>query len=102
LPFFNFMSQLPRLYHMAYRCSYGVAIEKMFFRLDWFLRELIKVPPTIAEQQKIATVLSLADREIDLLERQLAVLKEQKKGLMQKLLTGQFRLPEFRTEGVSA
>jgi len=42
LPFFNYLSQTPRLYYMAYRCSYGVAAEKMFFRLDWFLKERIR------------------------------------------------------------
>lgn len=92
LPFFNYVSQQPRLYHLAHRCSYGVAIEKLFFRLDWFLRESIRIPPTLAEQQKIAAVLTAADREIDLLEQQLAALREQKKGLMQKLLTGKVRV----------
>lgn len=51
----------------------------------------VKLPP-LAEQQKIAAVLNVADREIDLLEQQLAALREQKKGLMQKLLTGQVRV----------
>jgi len=37
-------------------------------------------------------VLAAADREIDLLEEQLAALREQKVGLMQKLLTGQVRV----------
>jgi type I restriction enzyme, S subunit len=92
LPFFNYMSQQPRLYYLAFRCSYGVAIEKMFFRLDWFLKERITIPPTIAEQQKITAVLAAADREIDLLEQQLSALREQKKGLMQKLLTGGARV----------
>lgn len=92
VPFFNFLSQQPRMYHLAYRCSYGVAIEKMFFRLDWFLKELVSIPPTLAEQQRIAAVLTAADREIGLLEAELALLREQKKGLMQKLLTGTVRV----------
>jgi type I restriction enzyme S subunit len=73
----------------------------MTFSLDWFLKETVRIPPTLAEQQKIAAVLAVADREIELLEYQLATLKEQKKGLMQKLLTGQVRLPKFRTEGAT-
>ncbi len=48
--------------------------------------------PSIAEQQKIAAVLNLCDREIRLLNEQLAALKTQKQGLMQKLLTGQVRV----------
>jgi len=51
----------------------------------------IKLPP-LPEQQKIAEVLSLADDEINLLQNELAELKQQKKGLMQKLLTGKVRV----------
>jgi len=50
------------------------------------------IPTEIQEQQKIAKVLSNADKEIDLLKNELEVLKEQKKGLMQKLLTGEVRV----------
>jgi type I restriction enzyme S subunit len=45
------------------------------------------------EQNAIAEVFDTADREIDLLRRELDALKTQKKGLMQKLLTGQVRVP---------
>jgi type I restriction enzyme S subunit len=48
--------------------------------------------PSLAEQRKIVAVLATVDREIELLDQQLAALREQKKGLMQKLLTGQIRV----------
>lgn len=48
--------------------------------------------PKIKEQEKIAQVLTLADREIDLYQRQLDKLKLEKKSLMQQLLTGQKRV----------
>ena len=48
--------------------------------------------PSINEQQKIATVLTNADREIELLEQQLADLQQEKKALMQVLLTGKKRV----------
>lgn len=52
-----------------------------------------KVPlPTFPEQQKIASVLSAADKEIEMFRNQLEKLKEQKKGLMQVLLTGKVRV----------
>ena len=51
----------------------------------------ITLPP-LPEQQKIATVLVNADKEIDLLEKQLADLKKEKKALMQQLLTGKRRV----------
>jgi len=55
--------------------------------------EVLKVNlPEIKEQQKIAFVLSNADKEIKLLEQQLADLKQEKKALMQQLLTGKCRV----------
>ena len=48
--------------------------------------------PSIFEQQKIAAVLTTADKEIELLEQQLADLKQEKKALMQQLLTGKRRV----------
>ena len=51
----------------------------------------INLPP-IAEQTKIVGVLGNADQEISLLEKQLADLKQEKKALMQQLLTGKRRV----------
>ncbi len=48
--------------------------------------------PSLEEQQKIATVLTNADKEIELLEQQLADLQQEKKALMQQLLTGKKRV----------
>ena len=48
--------------------------------------------PPLVEQKKIAEILSKADEEIDLLNQELEKLKTQKKGLMQKLLTGAWRV----------
>ena len=48
--------------------------------------------PNIEIQNKVAEVLSTADDEIDLLNKKLILFKEQKKGLMQQLLTGNIRV----------
>ncbi len=48
--------------------------------------------PQIDEQQAIARVLNTCDNELVLLERKLALLKKQKQGLMQQLLTGKIRV----------
>ena len=48
--------------------------------------------PNEDTQSKIVSILSKADAEIDLLNQQLDVLREQKRGLMQKLLTGEIRV----------
>lgn len=49
--------------------------------------------PSIAEQARVVTQLDLAALEIETLMRYVAALKSQKRGLMQKLLTGQWRVP---------
>ncbi len=53
----------------------------------------VKIPyPSIEEQTAIAQVLQAADKEISLLKAKAEKLREQKKGLMQVLLTGKKRL----------
>ena len=55
----------------------------------------ILVPyPSIEEQEKIGGYLSLLDKEIDNLKKQKKLIKEMKKGAMQKLLSGEVRLLE--------
>lgn len=60
------------------------------------MRELkekdFKYPSDIFEQKKIASVLTAADKEVELLEAKLAHLKKEKKSLMQQLLTGKRRV----------
>ncbi|MBF7996609.1 restriction endonuclease subunit S [Rahnella laticis] len=51
----------------------------------------IDLPP-LPEQQKIAAVLTAADNEIELLQKKLAFLKQEKAALMQQLLTGKRRV----------
>lgn len=58
-------------------------------------KDLNSIPlwvPCVKEQQKIATVLFAADAEISMLEKKLACLKDEKKALMQQLLTGKRRV----------
>jgi type I restriction enzyme, S subunit len=92
---------------------------KRFFLLDWNIRKQIMLIatgisvygisknniknvkvylPPIEEQKKISSILSTWDKAIELKERLIELKKEQKKGLMQKLLTGQVRLPGFEGE----
>ena len=61
--------------------------------LRWKEFSAIRIPlPPLEEQQKIATVLTNADKEVELLEQQLADLQQEKKALMQVLLTGEKRV----------
>jgi type I restriction enzyme S subunit len=48
--------------------------------------------PPLAEQQQIAAILDTADQELSLLRTQRQTLDQQKRGLMQRLLTGRIRV----------
>ena len=55
-------------------------------------KQNIYMPNDIEEQHKIAAVLSAADKEITVLQQKLDMLKQEKKALMQQLLTGKRRV----------
>jgi len=53
----------------------------------------VEIPyPPLEQQREIAEVLNAAKSEIELLKKQVNAVKKQKQGLMQKLLTGQWRV----------
>ena len=54
----------------------------------------LNIPKSIKEQEKIGGYLSLLDAEIDNLKKQKELIKEMKRGAMQKLLSGEVRLLE--------
>ncbi len=90
--FFSWFAKQKLMYHKAYLCSYGVHIEKLTFNFQLFLKEKIVIPSSLEEQQKIAAVLSSTDRTISILQQKLEALKQEKRALMQQLLTGKSRV----------
>lgn len=62
----------------------------------------VALPPTKAEQEAIAEVLSDADALVDSLEQLLAKKRQVKQGAMQELLTGKKRLAGFSREWTRA
>lgn len=56
------------------------------------VKEFIINLPSIEEQKIISSVLNLSDQEIDVLKQKLNHLKQEKKALMQQLLTGKRRV----------
>lgn len=58
-----------------------------------FNKIVVTVPPTKKEQDRIAGILTAMDKEIAALEAERDKYKNIKQGMMQKLLTGQIRLP---------
>lgn len=91
IEFFDWYSKQPFFYHQTLISSYGVHIEKMTFDFETFLQLEMKLP-SIEEQTAIARVLQTADQEISLLKAKAEKLREQKKGMMQVLLTGKVRV----------
>ena len=64
------------------------------------LSQMVFLPP-LPEQQKIAAILSTQDKVIELKEKLLVQKQQQKKYLMQQLLTGKLRLPDVNGEWAS-
>lgn len=90
--FWKWFCKLPILTHYANIDSDGEHIEKSIFDFDLFKRRKVLIPSSPEEQTAIAQVLQAADKEINLLKAKAKKLREQKKGLMQVLLTGKVRL----------
>lgn len=89
--YFRHVIQTKRFVHELGLVSPGGAGRNRVMSKTDFLNIFVSIP-SIAEQQKIAAVLNGIDKEIELLKKQLECLKTQKKGLMQKLLTGKIRV----------
>lgn len=100
IEFFFLIMQLPYYKRLFYLMSDGVHIEKLLFKTNDWMKRSLSLPP-LHEQQKIATILSTQDKVIELKEKLLAQKQQQKKYLMQQLLTGKLRLPDVNGEWTS-
>jgi len=89
--FCSYLFKLPSLVHVFCRHSQGLVSDTWnlkysnFAKIKWLI-------PGIDEQKAIAKVLAAADHELDALTQRLACLKQEKKALMQQLLTGKRRV----------
>lgn len=84
------------LYYLARACERRIirmAAGSTFLEISGReLGKLVVTAPGAIEQQRIGRQFAVLDDDIDLLVKQLDVLRIQKLGLMQKLLTGEWRL----------
>ncbi len=81
----------------------GTLIERMAVKLDVFLLLKIRVPCSLSEQKEIAKTFDAVKHEIDLLKQLADKYKTQKRGLMQKMLTGEWRVkPEIVNQYMEA
>lgn len=90
--------------YLRAKANYGAR----FDRINIGTKEFMDMPipyPSLAEQKKIADCLSSLDKYIDATKRKLELLKEHKKGLMQRLFpakgktTPELRFQEFQNDG---
>ncbi len=88
--FYKLLKSHPLVYQYQNRME-GSIDRRGGLRWDGFSIIKIKLP-SYEEQTAIAQVLKAADKEISLLKAKAEKLREQKKGLMQVLLTGKIRL----------
>ena len=91
LKFKSYMCDTELFHRQAYRLCDGSG-QRYVISLGTFREMKIYIPTSIEEQRKIGEFLSTIDNEIDNLKKQLELRKQQKKGLMQKLLTGEVRV----------
>ena len=78
-------SYMQKYYHLANGTGQKELSESDFLNFNLLI-------PSLEEQNKIAELLTLIDQDIDNLKQLLHLRKLQKKGLMQKLLTGEVRI----------
>ncbi len=78
-------------YYRQKLTQYSIGTSQLVLSIN-ALKSASFILPFTEEQTAIAQVLRAADKEIQLLKNKLEKLKEQKKGLMQVLLTGKKRL----------
>ncbi len=91
IDFFGYLLTTNDFINRVRKYEQGTVYERMAVSPKDFLSYKLKLPSQ-QEQKKIVQVLNTADKEIELLKNELESLKEQKKGLMQKLLTGEARV----------
>lgn len=89
--FASFLFKHPWMIHQFYRHSQGLTSDTWNLKFHHFAEIKIWLPP-LPKQKNIAAELILAAKEIALLKQKSAVIRQQKRGLMQKLLTGEWRI----------
>ncbi|MBT1073483.1 restriction endonuclease subunit S [Pelotalea chapellei] len=77
--------------YQFHRHSQGLVDDTLNLKWRHFAEIKVTIPDK-SEQKAIAAIFRTADHEINLLKSQLDALREQKKGLMQQLLTGKRRV----------
>lgn len=86
--FFAYLFKLPEMVFLFYRFSQGLVDDTRNLKYENFKKIRVNYPADKYEQKAIADVLTTVDKEISLIEQEIAEEKRKKKALMQLLLTG--------------
>lgn len=89
--FLEHVLKSPLLMYTYETVATGSLVEKKRVHFSEFVKISISLP-SLNEQVRIASIIDCQDYEIELLLKKIVLLKEQKKGLMQQLLTGKVRV----------
>jgi type I restriction enzyme S subunit len=95
--FIAYLFKLPQVINLFYRYSQGLTSDTWNLKFHHFAEIKVRIP-SFEEQAAIAAVLETADAELKILRHQKSALERQKRGLMQKLLTGEWRVKTADTE----
>ena len=90
--FFAYLFKLPSIIFLFYRYSQGLVDDTRNLKYENLKRIRVLFPQDKKEQVAIAEILSTADKEIELLKKDIEQEKLKKKSLMQLLLTGMVRV----------
>ncbi|MGE0114090.1 MAG: restriction endonuclease subunit S [Steroidobacteraceae bacterium] len=97
--FASYLFKLPAVVNLFYRYSQGLTSDTWNLKFHHFAEIKVTIPP-IDEQMAIASFLSGLDDELAVLKKTKEALVKQKRGLMQKLLTGEWRVTSSN-EGIA-
>ena len=78
--------------HLFHRYSQGLVDDTLNLKFPAFATIEVTIPADIEEQRQIANILDTCDEELRILCAKRTALDQQKRGLMQKLLTGKVRV----------
>lgn len=90
--YFAYLFKMPEIVFLFYRFSQGLVDDTRNLKYENFKKIKVLYPKDEQEQTAIVEVLSTADHEIDLLQKDIEQEKQKKKALMQLLLTGIVRV----------
>ncbi len=90
--YFSYLFKMQAVIFLFYRFSQGIVDDTRSLKYHEFAKLHLYVPSNKKEQEAIAEILSIADKEIEILQKELSQEKQKKKALMQLLLSGIVRV----------